>query len=217
MPGGNGLKVVGAGLGRTATMSLKTALERLLGEPCYHMIEVFPRPEHIGVWTDAANGKPVDWRALFDGFGAAVDWPTCAFWREISAEYPDALILLSTRTDADTWFTSADNTIFRVADDMPPEMEPFRAMWEAIATNTFTPDFRDHDAATAAYEAHNAAVRAEADPARLVEWQAADGWEPLCAALGVAVPDEPFPRMNTSEEWAQGHGPTPGPSADLTS
>ena len=209
MPDGNGLKVVGAGLGRTATMSLKHALEQLLGEPCYHMIEVFPRPEHLAVWTDAANGKPVDWRALFDGFGAAVDWPVCAFWREVSAEYPDALILLSTRTDAATWFKSADATIFHVLDGDPPaEMEPFKVMWSAIATNTFTPDFQDRDAAMAAYEAHNAAVRAEADPARLVEWQAADGWGPLCAALDVPVPDTPFPRMNTSEEWAQGGPPT---------
>ncbi|HEY7106802.1 MAG TPA: sulfotransferase [Acidimicrobiia bacterium] len=209
MSEGNGLRVVGAGLGRTATRSLKDALELLLGGPCYHMMEVFPRPEHIGIWTDAAEGKPVDWPALFDGFVAAVDWPTCAFWREISDVWPDSLILLSTRTDAAAWFTSADATIFNVVDDgqLPPEMQPFRIMWDAIATNTFTPNFRERDAAMAAYDAHNAAVRAEADPARLVEWQARDGWEPLCAALGVPVPDVPFPHLNTTEEWLQRDGP----------
>jgi hypothetical protein len=199
----DGLRVVGAGLGRTGTKSLKDALERLLGAPCYHMVEVFPRPEHIPIWTDAANGKPTDWHELFTGFAAAVDWPVCAFWREISAEYPDAIILLSTRADAATWWKSARATIFNVldTDSLPPEMMPFRDMWNALATNTFTPDFLDPDAAMAAYEAHNAAVRAEADPARLLEWQPTDGWDAICAALGVPVPDEPFPHTNTTEEW----------------
>jgi hypothetical protein len=214
MPEGNGLQVVGAGLGRTATRSLKDALELLLGGPCYHMMEVFPRPEHVAIWTDAAEGRPVDWPALFDGFVAAVDWPTCAFWHQIGEVWPDSIILLSTRTDADTWFKSADATIFNVVgSELPPEMEPFGRMWGAIATNTFTPDFKDHDAAVAAYEAHNAAVRAEADPARLVEWQAQDGWEPLCAALGVPVPDVAFPHLNTTEEW-QERGDRPPASID---
>src|SRR5207237_6118209 len=91
------LRVVGAGVGRTGTMSLKLALERLIGAPCYHMLEVFPRPAHFGLWTAAARGKPVDWNALFAGFAAAVDWPASAFWPELAAAFPDSIILLSTR------------------------------------------------------------------------------------------------------------------------
>ena len=86
---------------------------------------------------------------------------------------------------------------------MPSEGEgaEFGAMWRAIATERFTPDTSDHDAVIAAYERHNADVRATADPARLIEWQPGDGWEPLCAALGVPVPDDPFPHVNTTDDF----------------
>ena len=91
------LRVVGAGLGRTGTLSLKVALERLLGAPCYHMSEVFAHPEHVGAWRDAARGRPPDWSALFAGYRAAVDWPAAAFWPELSAAFPDAIVVLSVR------------------------------------------------------------------------------------------------------------------------
>lgn len=104
------LRVVGAGLGRTGTTSLKLALERLLGGPCYHMSEVFQHPEHIGHWHGAARGDMPDWRALFAGYVAAVDWPAASFWREISAAFPQALVVLSVR-DPDAWWQSASSTI----------------------------------------------------------------------------------------------------------
>jgi hypothetical protein len=97
------LQVVGAGLGRTGTHSLKLALERLLGGPCYHMVEVFGHPEHVDVWRRAALGETVDWDALFDGYVACVDWPGGSFWHELADAYPEAPILLSTRDSADTW------------------------------------------------------------------------------------------------------------------
>src|SRR3954447_22822143 len=58
------LRVVGAGLGRTGTASLKQALERLLGAPCYHMAEVFTHLDHVPVWHAAIRGENVDWNAL---------------------------------------------------------------------------------------------------------------------------------------------------------
>src|SRR5689334_8523874 len=106
------LRVIGAGLGRTGTMSLKAALEKLLGGKCYHMYEVFEHLEtDVPMWHAAALGKPVDWDKMFDGYVAAVDWPAGAYWKEISAKYPDALILLSTR-DSEKWWDSANSTIF---------------------------------------------------------------------------------------------------------
>src|SRR5579884_4290855 len=105
------LRVIGAGIGRTGTHSLKLALERLLGGRCYHMVEVFQRPEHIPVWAAAAKGEPVDYRRLLDGYVAAVDWPSAAFWPELAAAFPDAVIVLSSR-DADGWWRSASRTIF---------------------------------------------------------------------------------------------------------
>ena len=106
------LRVVGAGLGRTGTHSLKLALEPLLGGPSYHMIEVFGHVEHIPMWRDAALNKPVDWDTVFDGYVATVDWPGASVWEQIAAKYPDAIVLLSVRDSADAWWKSASNTIF---------------------------------------------------------------------------------------------------------
>jgi hypothetical protein len=197
------LRVVGAGLGRTGTMSLKLALERLLGAPCYHMAEVFVHPEHIPVWHAAARGEPVDWRRLFAGYAAAVDWPVGSFWPEVSAAFPDALILLSTRS-AESWWQSASQTIFPTS--AKAAGTAWHAMWLELAKNRFTPRLDDKAAAIAAYERHNADARARAPKDRLLEWTARDGWAPLCRALGVAVPDEPFPHANSTEEFLGQHG-----------
>ena len=193
------LRVVGAGFGRTGTASLKLALERLLGAPCYHMIEVFARPEHVPIWHSAALGRMPDWKNFLDGYVGAVDWPASAFWPELSEAFPDALIVLSVR-DPEAWWQSAHETIFSHLNRVPnPE---WRAMIEDLFAARFCADITDREACIAAFESHNARVRATAPPARLLEWRAAQGWEPLCAALGVPVPDEPFPRVNTREEWA---------------
>jgi hypothetical protein len=202
------LRVVGAGLGRTGTHSLKIALERLLGAPCYHMVEVFKRPPDMTTWTAAANGAPTDWHKLFDGYEAVVDWPAAAFWSEISEAFPEAIIIFSHR-DPDGWWKSASRTIFEGFRRRPgpaptegPGANPaFVQMITALFSKTFTADFLDEAAAKAAFERHNADVRKRAPRARLVEWQAKDGWGPLCAALGVPVPEEPFPVTNTTEEF----------------
>jgi sulfotransferase family protein len=195
------LRVVGAGLGRTGTMSLKFALEKLLGGPCYHMLEVFARPDHVAMWHEALRGRLPVWSELFDGFVAAVDWPVVSFWDELAEANPDALIVLSVR-DPEDWWRSCDRTIFEVMrrpGDRYPE-------WYAMALDMFARTFPkggvpDHDDAIEGYEKHNDEVRRNADPSRLVEWRPEDGWEPICSTLGVPVPDEPFPRTNTTEEF----------------
>jgi len=196
-----GLRVVGAGLGRTGTHSLKIALERLLGGPCYHMLEVFGHPEHVPLWQQASVGSAVAWDAIFGDFAASVDWPASAFWAEQAAAYPDAIILLSTR-DADSWWKSASNTIFEaMAGTAPPEMGDWHQMVLTLFERRFTPQWQDENAAIAAYERHNADVRANAPADRLIEWHPGDGWGPLCTALGTAQPDEPFPHVNSTSEF----------------
>jgi hypothetical protein len=195
------LQLVGAGLGRTGTLSLKAALERLLGGRCYHMVEVFGRPADIAVWQAAAEGSLPDWEVLFADFDATVDWPSAAFWEPIAAAFPDAPVLLSTRADGEVWWRSASRTIFDTGAESPPDFEPQRRMWEAVATNRFTSDWNDQRAAIEAYDRHNAYVRATVERDRLVEWQPGDGWAPLCDALGVEVPDEPFPHTNSTEDF----------------
>ena len=198
------IRVVGAGLGRTGTASLKKALERLLGAPCYHMQEVFEHLDHVPLWHAAIRGEQVDWSRILTGYAAIVDWPGAACWRSIAAAYPDAVVLLSTRADAETWYRSAKATILGDVPDEVKEAQPELAEFGAMVGDmfaSFDPNWRERDAAIAAYERHNAAVRAEVPAGKLVEWQPGDGWEPLSAALDVPVPDEPFPHTNTTEEF----------------
>jgi len=195
------LRLIGAGLGRTGTLSLKLALERLLGGPCYHMVEVFSHPEHIAAWHAAARGEMPDWRALFQAYRAVVDWPAASFWPELMAAFPEAVVVLSVR-DAESWWQSAHQTIFPASRGATGE---WRAMLDALFAARFTSALEDRAACIAAFERHNAEVRRAVPRSRLVEWQASQGWAPLCAALGSPVPSEAFPRANTSEEFLAAH------------
>ena len=199
------LKVVGAGLGRTGTMSLKKALEQLTGGPCYHMFEVFEHPESVAVWHSVVRGESEDWEALMGGYTASVDWPAAAYWPELCAANPDAIVLLSSRATPEEWWASMQKTIINVLTmDLPPGdegMAAHRAMVLDLFARRFTPDWRDPRAAVAAYTRHNERVRSEVPAGRLVDWRPGDGWQPICAALDVAVPSDPFPHENSSAEF----------------
>jgi len=197
------LRVIGAGLGRTGTHSLKLALERLLGGPCYHMLEVLQRPEHIAIWRNAVAGEMPRWETLFLPYRATVDWPAAAFWRELHAEYPEALVLLSAR-EAEDWWSSADHTIFAISRRKPPPDPVFSAqleMVESLLETRFTLGWNEEKIAKQAYLRHNDEVRKSVSRDRLLEWHPGDGWEPICARLGLAVPPEPFPHVNTTEQF----------------
>jgi hypothetical protein len=198
------IQLVGAGLGRTGTMSLKLALERLVGGTCHHMMEVFGHPDEVPVWHAAMLGEPVDFHDLLAGYSAIVDYPGAAVWRELAAAFPDAPVLLSTRSSAEEWWQSASNTILAMRPDSPAD--DGRRMIEALFARSLGDDITDREAVVAAYDAHNAAVRSEIAPERLFEYQPGDGWAPLCAALGVPEPDEPFPHTNTRDEFRQRAG-----------
>lgn len=205
------LKVIGAGLPRTGTTSLKVALEMLLGGQCYHMTEVFKNPEHPRLWSAAARGEPINWDELFAGCSAAVDTPTCLFWPELMEVYPQALVLLSVR-DAKSWLESCNRTIFqarrdrikaraRVGATRPDDLGDRRAMMDQVFRRMpFRPD-AGPDEIMQGYERHNSAVRATVPAQRLLVWEPSDGWTPLCAALNVPVPETPFPRLNSRRTW----------------
>ena len=107
------LQVIGAGFGRTGTLSLKHALELLHDKPCYHMEEIIMRkPEHRPLWLQRARGEEVDWEEIFADYDATVDWPAAAFWRELHARYPEAKVVLSVRDPA-RWHDSALNPIYK--------------------------------------------------------------------------------------------------------
>ena len=195
------LQVVGAGFGRTGTLSLKTALEQLGFGPCYHMAEVFPRPEHITMWHRLAFENQMDWDRLFTGFRATVDWPSARWWREIAAHYPDAKVLLSVR-DPEAWYKSMSDTIAQPlrepAPDGAPEIVRLQSemVRKAILAETFDNRFEDKAHSIDVFMRHSQEVRDTIDPARLLVFDVREGWAPLCRFLDVPIPDEPFPRLN---------------------
>ncbi len=191
------LEVIGAGMGRTGTHSLKLALEMLGLGPCHHMSEVMARPGQKEIWRAAGRGEPTDWDMAYQGYRSAVDWPTVHFWRELAAYYPNARIILTVR-DPVRWHESVMNTIAR---SMGPDNDQDSFGVAVVAKQVFGGRIADREHAIAVHQAHNAAVAAAIPPERLLTYEVSQGWEPLCAFLGVPVPQAPFPHSNTTEEF----------------
>jgi hypothetical protein len=195
------LKIVGAGFGRTGTLSLKNALEMLGFGPCYHMFEVVERPDHIAAWHRLAFGDAMDWDLLFEDFQSTVDWPTARYWRELADHYPQAKVLLSVR-DPEAWYKSVTDTIYRgltmrMPDNVPePRRQQMAMARKIVLEDTFDNRFEHKAHAIEVLNRYNQTVRETIDPARLLVFDVKEGWEPLCRFLGVAQPDEPFPRLN---------------------
>lgn len=199
------LKVVGAGFGRTGTNSLKLALEQLGFGPCHHMFEVRDNPRQLPYWIAAVQGESVDWDEVFAEYNACVDWPSARFWREIADHFADARVLLSVRP-AESWYRSIMSTIYKSLmlrkDDPPGPNKDRRDMaYELLVNQTFNGRLDDKKYALKVYEAHIAEVQRTIAPERLLTFDVAEGWEPLCRFLEVPVPDAPFPRTNSTEEF----------------
>ena len=215
------LQIIGAGFGRTGTSSLKVALEQLGFTPCYHMLELTVRPEHCALWLAADRGERIHWDTIFAGYMAAVDWPACVFWRELLVEYPEARVILTVR-DAASWYASFRETILARAESLPPVTSPaIHALYdlskELILRRTFRGAAGDERRAIEALEAHNAEVIAAVEPQRLLIYDVADGWAPLCAFLGLAVPAESFPHLLPRTEFsAELRSRTAGPRRKIT-
>ena len=193
------LAVIGAGLGRTATFSLKFALEHLGFGPCYHMSEVFAGSRrNVPLWLDAIDGRP-DWDAIFAGFHSTTDYPACTYWRELAEHYPRAKVVLTVR-DADSWFDSVTATIF--SDGMQGSLRgsPTGDMMQGLIFDVFGDRIGDRDYMTDWFVQRNNEVIDSLPPERLLVFSPKEGWEPLCAFLGVPVPAEPFPRINSRDE-----------------
>jgi len=193
-----GLAVIGAGFGRTGTESMKVALEMLGLGPCYHMKEVLPHSERIAVWRKAARGELPDWDGVFAGYASTLDWPAAYFWRELSAFYPGAKIILTVR-DANDWYASMDKTIFSgLRQSTDPDSIGLRLIGKAVFGGNY-----DRSHAIAVYERHIAEVEAAVPDERLLTFRTGDGWVPLCRFLGKPVPDEPYPHRNRPAEFHQ--------------
>jgi hypothetical protein len=200
------LQVIGAGFGRTGTLSLKVALETLGYGPCHHMMEVMGKPDHIALWREAAEGRAMDWETVYDGYVATVDWPGCAFWRELAELHPEAKVVLSVR-DPQRWYESVRTTIYQVMirdvpADAPAWLHDQMAMVRTlIRDGAFGGRFEDRDHAIAVFEQHNQSVRDSIAKDRLLVFEASEGWAPLCDFLGRPVPDGRYPRLNDGDEF----------------
>lgn len=198
------LMVIGAGLGRTGTHSLKVALEILLQAPCYHMLEVFQRSQDLSIWSAASAGKMPDWPVFLQGYRATVDWPGSSFWKELRRAFPEARVLLSTRRSSEEWFASASKTIFEVV-RTPTEPGSLREsqfqMIRDLWSRTFCPHWWEEVPARQAYERHNEEVRRNVPASHLIEWQPGQGWGPICQALQRTVPEQDFPHLNSTAEF----------------
>lgn len=197
------LHVIGAGVGRTGTYSLKLAINRLGFGPCHHMEEVLHNQgSQVPLWANAVNGDP-DWPAIYGGYASAVDWPTARFYRELNAAYPSAKFVLTVR-NPDSWVASFSETIYKLLagrDQAPDEMQAWLEMAVGVIDKSGFPAGLDVSALKAAFIAHNDAVKAAIPQDRLLTYEVKEGWGPLCDFLGVATPDEPFPRTNDRSEF----------------
>lgn len=216
------LVVIGVGLGRTGTLSLREALVRLGFGPCDHMLENFEHPERFALWQDAFRckqaGEPIDWRPLLSGYRAIVDWPGAYFWRELLAAHPDSKVVLTVRDPA-RWYQSCLDTIFRMrarADKslraiammrllglMIPHMrEGFQIVDDVIWNGTFAGRFTNREQALRVFTEHNREVQETVPAQRLLVFDVKQGWPPLCEFLAVTVPDgAAFPHVNDTEEF----------------
>jgi hypothetical protein len=193
------LKVIGAGFGRTGTASLKIALETLLEGKCYHMSEVLGRAGHVDLWLDAAAGKPV-WDQIFGDYVATVDYPGAFYWGELAGQYPDAKVVLSVR-DAERWYTSTQETIFSHTLEEIQAGTKWGRMIKATINDHLDGDIHSHDHLVKAFNEHTQRVSAAFSPDRLLIFDAREGWGPLCQFLDVPVPEQPYPHVNSKEEF----------------
>lgn len=193
------LKIIGAGFGRTGTASLKNALELLLNGRCYHMSEVLGQPGHIDHWLDVVGGAP-NWEAIFRDYVATVDFPASNYWRELAEAYPDAKIILSVR-DPERWYESTQATIFNRDIQSRASGTKWGRMLKGTIDDHVGGDLNDREGLLAAFQNHTRNVQDAFGPERLLTFEARQGWEPLCAFLGVPIPDEPYPNINSKEEF----------------
>ena len=209
------IKVIGAGYGRNGTLSLKHALEKLGFDKCYHMMELDQSKDEDLAWLKLNRGEAVDFDKLFAGYQASVDWPSCNFWREQMAAYPEAKVILSER-DPEAWYASIMKTIYpssaalrkHVQKQDPAEIDPLMSrrsemVFELIWDGLFDGRMDDKDHVIDVYLAHNQTVKDEVPADRLLVFESSLGWEPLCEFLEMPVPDEPYPRTNTTEDFAK--------------
>ena len=191
------IRVLGAAFGRTGTDSMREALDMLGFGPCHHMREVNANEEQKRLWRALVRGVAPDWEQLFAGYQSCVDWPSAYYWRELISVYPKAKVILTYRTP-ESWWASFEQTILA---GMQASTDAESLGLALVRDKVFGGRPEDRAHAIAVYEANVNAVKATVPPDRLLIHNLGDGWEPLCAHLGVPVPAEAYPSRNSASEF----------------
>jgi hypothetical protein len=206
------LKVIGAGLPRTGTLTQKVALEMLGFGPCYHMVNVLADFGQVAQWREVLDGGR-DWDRVLAGYQSGVDWPVSFFYRELLETYPDAKVLLSVR-DPEGWERSMRETIWgaltgdslihdlaKAAGRINPAFRGYTElmsdMWDVAGA--YAADAEGQLEVT--LERHVDVVRNEIPAEQLLIWDVSEGWKPLCEFLAVPAPQVPLPHLNDSIEF----------------
>lgn len=197
------IKVIGTGVGRTGTYSLKLALNELGLGPCYHMEEVLLNMNHhLPLWQEAVENEP-NWNAIFEGYESAVDWPIATYYSELHETFPDAKFVLTVRSP-ESWaasFGETINALLKNKADAPKPMQDWLEMSEAVIEKAGFPTDHSNDQRAQAFIAHIEAVKETIPAEKLLVFEVKEGWEPLCNFLEVDIPNIPFPRSNGREEF----------------
>jgi hypothetical protein len=204
--------VTGSGFGRTGARSLKDALEILGLGPCHHREEVLVNPPSVAYWQANAAGQEVDLTEVFAGNRSQVDWPGSYVWRQSAARFPQAKVVHSVRRD-EAWWKSYSCTIGKLMTvcktlPLPPLIAAMMIAFDDVLVRpSLGGNPLEKASCLAACHARQAEVEAAIPAARLLVFEVAQGWEPLCAFLGVPVPDLPFPHRNLRDDfWANPGG-----------
>jgi hypothetical protein len=209
------MKLIGAGMPRTGTLTQKMALEMLGLGPTYHMVDVLADLEQAPLWERALDGEG-PWSEIFDGFNSTVDWPGGYFYRELIDVYPEAKVLLSVR-EPEAWERSMRGTVWAVRHGeslirllssaqahVNPQWAGFlkmidRLVWEG--KGTFASGHAEPQQLIDTFKRHTEEVESTVPSDRLLVWSVKEGWGPLCEFLELPVPEESFPHINDRTEF----------------
>ncbi|KAL5325819.1 hypothetical protein ACEPPN_006952 [Leptodophora sp. 'Broadleaf-Isolate-01'] len=202
------LKIIGAGYGRTGTLSLCEALD-LLGLPCHHMEKVILDPtQEASVFRRAYDeGFKPDWDEVFKNYDAAVDWPAAAFWEDIWYKYPDAKVILTVR-DPEDWYKSVGMTIrdwpMAPEEKWPERMQKTRLMARSVVKQGVLRNYENKDAMIQQYMDHIEYVKEVVPKKQLLVLGLGEGWGPLCHFLGLPIPkDVAYPYANRGVDFGR--------------
>jgi hypothetical protein len=211
------IKIIGAGMPRTGTNTLKQSLEQLGYKHVYHMKELLVNPDKLHYWKTLDETGDTDWDALYEGYDGTVDFPGYPWYKEHMKQYPDAKVILTVR-DFEDWYKSVDSTVFRAGPQTPGEkikmlgkllfnprirkvVKCIKWFKKCFFAERLHGKFEDKEFAQKFWEDHLAEVKATVPADKLLVYDVRDGWGPLCTFLGVPEPAEPLPHLNKKENF----------------